>query len=153
MSEWGTVSSRRPASRTPAALPAEDGLAGQHNSVVLGPKDRLIGRLYVEGDVRVVGTVDGALEATGDVEIDGGGQVKGPVTARQKLVVGSSGSLIGDVRVTRLEVRDGATFSGNVSMGKHAVEQPAPPQPKAEEPMPAEPEVKQVQAQPKGKRR
>lgn len=147
------MSNRRPASRTPAALPSEDGSAGQHNSVVLGPKDRLIGRLYVEGDVRVVGTVDGALEATGDVEIDGGGQVKGPVTARQKLVVGSSGSLFGDVRVTRLEVRDGATFSGNVSMGKHAVEQPAPPEPKAEEPTPAEPEAQPAQAQPKGKRR
>jgi cytoskeletal protein CcmA (bactofilin family) len=147
------VSSRRPATRTPVAPPADDGSAGQHNSVVLGPKDRLIGRLYVEGDVRVVGTVDGALEATGDVEIDDGGQVKGPVTARQKLVVGSSGSLIGDVRVTRLEVRDGATFSGNVSMGKHAVEQPAPPDPATEEPTAAGPEAQPAQAQPKGKRR
>jgi len=147
------VSSRRPASRAPAPIPAEDGSAGQHNSVVLGPKDRLIGRLYVEGDVRVVGTVDGALEATGDVEIDDGGQVKGPVTARQKLVVGSSGSLIGDVRVTRLEVRDGATFSGNVSMGKHAVEQPAPPVSEAAEPTPTEPEAQPAQVQPKGKRR
>ncbi len=147
------MSSRRPATRTPVAPPADDGSAGQHNSVVLGPKDRLIGRLYVEGDVRVVGTVDGALEATGDVEIDDGGQVKGPVTARQKLVVGSSGSLIGDVRVTRLEVRDGATFSGNVSMGKHAVEQPAPPDPATEEPTAAGPEAQPAQAQPKGKRR
>ncbi len=147
------MSSRRPASRTPAAPPADDGSAGPHNSVVLGPKDRLIGRLYFEGDVRIVGTVDGALEATGDVEIDGGGQVKGPVTARQKLMVGSSGSLIGDVRVTRLEVRDGATFSGNVSMGKQAVEQPQPGKPKAEEPAPAEPEAQPAQVQPKGKRR
>lgn len=130
----------------------EDGSAGQHNSVLLGPKDRLVGRLYVEGDVRVAGTVDGALEATGDVEIDDGGHVKGPVTARQKLVVGSAGSLIGDVRVTRLEVRDGATFSGNVSMGKHAVEESSAQEPKAEEPAPAEPEP-QPQVQPKGKRR
>jgi cytoskeletal protein CcmA (bactofilin family) len=148
------VSSRRPASRTPVSLPAEDGSAGQHNSVVLGPKDRLIGRLYVEGDVRIVGTVDGALEATGDVEIDGGGQVKGPVTARKKLVVGSSGSLIGDVRVTRLEVRDGATFSGNVTMGKHAVEQPAPEEPKPAEQLAAEePEAQPAPVRPKGKRR
>lgn len=147
------MSSRRPASRTPAELPADDGSAGQHNSVVLGPRDRLIGRLYIEGDLRVVGTVDGALEATGDVEIDGGGQVKGPVTARKKLVVGSSGSLIGDVRVTRLEVRDGATFSGNVSMGKQAVEQPQPEEPKAEEHAPAESEARPAPLQPKGKRR
>jgi cytoskeletal protein CcmA (bactofilin family) len=147
------VSSRRPASRTPAAVPTEDGSAGQRNSVVLGPKDRLVGRLYVEGDLRVVGTVDGALEATGDVEIDGGGQVKGPVTARKKLVVGRSGSLIGDVRVTRLEVRDGATFSGNVSMGKQAVEQPQPVEPKPEEHAPSEPEAQPAPVQPKRKRR
>jgi cytoskeletal protein CcmA (bactofilin family) len=148
------LSSRRPASRAPISLPADDGSAGRHNSVVLGPKDRLIGRLYVEGDLRVVGTVDGALEATGDVEIDGGGQVKGPVTARKKLMVGSSGSLIGDVRVTRLEVRDGATFSGNVSMGKQAVEQAATVEAKpAEEPQPAEPKAQPAPVQPKGKRR
>jgi cytoskeletal protein CcmA (bactofilin family) len=143
------VSSRRPATRPTVALPADDGSAGRHNSVVLGPKDRLIGRLYIEGDLRVVGTVDGALEATGDVEIDGGGQVKGPVTARKKLVVGSSGSLIGDVKVTRLEVRDGATFSGNVQMGKAAMEEPKP----VEEPKPADPEPQPAPVQPKGKRR
>lgn len=151
------MSTRRP-TRTPAAIPAEDGSPTEHKSVVLGPKDRLVGRLYVEGDLRVVGTVDGALEATGDVEIDDGGHVKGPVTARQKLVVGSAGSLIGDVRVMRLEVRDGANFSGNVSMGKHAVEAPVAPEPAAQEPAselpaPAEPQPPPAQAQPKGKRR
>ncbi|MGH7763367.1 MAG: bactofilin family protein [Candidatus Dormibacteraceae bacterium] len=151
------MSSRRPATRQAVSLPPEDGdgSAGQPNSVVLGPKDRLVGRLFIEGDLRVVGTVDGALEATGDVEIDGGGQVKGPVTARKKLVVGSSGSLIGDVRVARLEIQDGATFSGNVQMGKAALE-PAKP---VDEPMPvepqaaAEPQAPPARVQPKGKRR
>ncbi|HEY1419129.1 MAG TPA: polymer-forming cytoskeletal protein [Candidatus Dormibacteraeota bacterium] len=104
--------------------------------MVLGPNDRLVGRLYVDGDVHIGGTVDGALEATGDVEIDGGGKVNGQVTARQKLVVGSSGSLIGDVRVTRLEVRDGANFSGNVQMGKAALDEPKPALPQAPEPTP-----------------
>jgi cytoskeletal protein CcmA (bactofilin family) len=98
---------------------------------MLGPRDRLIGRLYIEGDLHVNGTVEGAVEATGDVEIDEmakvkasvagrqvsiRGQVSGPVTARKRLVVARSGSLIGDVRVPRLVVQDGATFSGNVSM-------------------------------------
>jgi cytoskeletal protein CcmA (bactofilin family) len=121
--------------------------------VVLGPKDRLTGRLYVEGDLRVAGTVDGALEVTGDLEIDGGGQVKGPVMARQKLVVGSSGSLVGDVRVARLEVRDGASFSGNVSMGKQAVEQPVPQEPTVQPSEAAEQEAKPGPIQPRGKRR
>lgn len=104
---------------------------------MLGPNDRLVGRLYVEGDVHIGGTVDGALEATGDVEIDNGGKVKGPVTARKKLVVGSSGSLIGDVRVSRLEIQDGANFSGNVQMGKAALEQATPAEaPATPEPTP-----------------
>ena len=123
--------------------PASNGANGQGNSVVLGPKDRLVGQLFIEGDLHVSGTVDGSLEATGDIEISGSGKVSGAVTAYNRLVVGSDASLIGgEVRVARLTVEDGATFSGKVSMGK--------PEPKAEEPKPAEPE--QV-TQPKAKRR
>jgi cytoskeletal protein CcmA (bactofilin family) len=86
----------------------------------------LVGQLYIEGDLRVVGTVEGGLEVTGSVEIDEGGKVTGPVTARDRLIVGRAGSLKGDVRVARLVVQDGATFSGNVSMGKFVE---APPKP------------------------
>jgi cytoskeletal protein CcmA (bactofilin family) len=92
----------------------------------------LIGELHIDGDVRLGGTVQGEIHATGDVEVDdeakvnaslaGGdinirGSVSGPVTARKRLVVARSGSLTGDVRVARLVIQDGATFSGNVSMG------------------------------------
>lgn len=102
---------------------------------MLGARDRLIGRLYIEGDLHVNGTVEGAVEATGEVAIDDmakvkasiagrqviiRGQVTGLVTARKRLVVASSGSLIGDVRVPRLVVQDGATLSGNVLMGPAA---------------------------------
>ena len=129
---------RRQASKGPTPepaleTPATNGADGHGKSVVLGPKDRLIGQLYIEGDLRVAGTVEGALEATGDIEIDGGGRVNGPVTAYNRLVVGSAGSLVGDVRVKRLVVEDGATFSGNVSMGK----QPVAAEPKPAEPVPA----------------
>lgn len=74
----------------------------------------------------MIGTVEGGLEVMGSVEIDEGGKVTGPVTARDRLVVGRAGSLKGDVRVARLVVQDGATFSGNVSMGKFVE---APPKP------------------------
>jgi cytoskeletal protein CcmA (bactofilin family) len=109
-----------------------------------------VGQLYVEGDLRVVGTVEGGLEVTGSVEIDDGGRVTGPVTAHDRLVVGRAGSLVGDVRVARLVVADGATFSGKVSMGKQV---DAPPKPvelpvpvaepaKTEDPVKAEESVK-----------
>jgi cytoskeletal protein CcmA (bactofilin family) len=127
------VSSTRPAAKDRSSVQAGNGSDGDHRSVVLGPRDRLIGQLYIEGDLRVVGTVEGALEVTGSVEIDEGGTVTGPVTARDRLVVGRAGSLKGDVRVARLVIRDGATFSGNVSMGKQVV---APPKLVAPAPAP-----------------
>ena len=99
----------------------------------------------------MAGTVEGALEVTGSVEINEGGKVTGPVTARDRLIVGRDGSLNGDVRVARLVVQDGATFSGHVSMGKF-VEAPArpievvePPPVKASEPAPVA-ALKPVQA-------
>jgi cytoskeletal protein CcmA (bactofilin family) len=135
---WATLSTRRPASRLPTPVPEDHVSNGQRNSVVLGPKDRLVGQLFVEGDLRVAGTVEGELEATGDIEIAGGGKVNGQVTAYNRLVVGSDASLIAsEVRVGRLTVEDGATFSGRVSMGKHTLEAPKPVEaPKAIEPKP-----------------
>jgi cytoskeletal protein CcmA (bactofilin family) len=50
-------------------------------------------------------------------EVNVSGQVNGAVTASKKLVIGRSGSIVGDVRVPRLIMQDGASLSGNVSMG------------------------------------
>jgi cytoskeletal protein CcmA (bactofilin family) len=146
------LSSRRPATRAQTTPPpAENGSDGHQNSVALGPRDRLVGRLYVEGDLHIAGTVEGALEATGDVEIDEGGMVNGPVTARKRLMVGSSGSLVGDVRVARLVIEDGATFSGNVQMGKSFEAQPVVEAPVVAEPDPVV--IEQPTPEPQKKKR
>ena len=119
-----------------------DGFEG-HNSVRLGPRDSLIGKLTISGDLHVQGTVEGELNASGDIQVDGGasikasmegrnvtvqGQVQGNVVARRRLTLTGNGSLNGDVRVSRLSVEDGATLNGNVQM------QAAPPE--EEEPVP-----------------
>ncbi len=154
-----TLKFRRQASKVqtpkPAlAAPATNGADGHGKSVVLGPQDRLIGQLFIEGDLRVSGTVEGALEATGNIEIDGGGRVNGPVTAYNRLVVGSAGSLVGDVRVSRLVVEDGATFSGNVSMGKQPVAESKPVEPEpVPVPAPVVPIEPVVEPKPKLKKR
>jgi cytoskeletal protein CcmA (bactofilin family) len=98
------------------------------------------------------GTVEGQVEATGDVEIDDEakvtaslagrdvnirGHVSGHVTARKRLTVAKSGSLNGDVRVARLVIQDGASFSGNVSMGAVAEVAPKPQAIVAPAPTPA----------------
>ena len=118
--------------------------------VMLGPRDRLIGELYIEGNLRVSGTLEGQIEATGDVdvteaatvkatvagrEVNVSGQVNGAVTASKKLIIGRSGSIVGDVRVPRLIMQDGASLSGNVSMGPKVAAEFA--QAAAAEPTPA----------------
>jgi cytoskeletal protein CcmA (bactofilin family) len=120
------------------------------SSVTLGPRDRLVGQLYIEGDLHVSGTVEGEVEATGNVDVAEGatvkaslsgrdvgisGQVNGAVTASKKLVVSRSGSLTGDVRVSSLVIQDGATFNGNVQMTGGA--KPAGKAPAAEAVVPA----------------
>jgi cytoskeletal protein CcmA (bactofilin family) len=149
MSEWVTLSSRAPGARVPRSTadqpPPETTAPDQRSAVTLGPRDRLIGQLHIDGDVRLGGTVEGEIHATGNVEVDdeakvnaslaGGdvsirGHVSGTVTARKRLVVARSGSLTGDVKVARLVIQDGATFSGNVSMGPQS--EPAAEPPKVE---------------------
>ncbi len=130
---------------------------------MLGPRDRVIGQMYIEGDLRVGGVLEGEVEVTGDLEIDDmakvkaslagrdvsiRGHVNGAVVARKRLVVARSGSLIGDVRVERLVIQDGATFSGQVSMGPGA-SKAAPPKAVEAPPLPPpepEPEAKVVVA-------
>jgi cytoskeletal protein CcmA (bactofilin family) len=104
---------------------------GGTNVVTLGPRDTLHGRLEIHGDLKIAGTVEGELKASGDVLIDSTatiqasiegsnvnvrGQVNGSVTARRRLTLGGSGKLNGDVKVSRLTVEDGATLNGNVTM-------------------------------------
>jgi cytoskeletal protein CcmA (bactofilin family) len=104
---------------------------GGTNVVILGPRDTLNGRLEIHGDLKIAGTVEGELKASGDVLIDSTatiqasvegsnvnvrGQVNGSVTARRRLTLGGSGKLNGDVKVSRLTVEDGATLNGNVTM-------------------------------------
>jgi len=104
---------------------------GGTNVVTLGPRDSLHGRLDIHGDLKIGGTVEGELKASGDVvvestatvqaSIEGAnvnvrGQVNGNVTARKRLTLGGSGKLNGEVKVTRLTVEDGATLNGNVTM-------------------------------------
>lgn len=107
------------------------GQNGGASVVTLGPRDSLHGRLEIQGDLRVHGTVEGELKAGGDVAVESTatvqatieganvtvrGQVTGNVTARRRLTLGGSGHLNGDVRVGRLTVEDGATLNGNVAM-------------------------------------
>lgn len=104
---------------------------GAPNVVSLGPRDILQGRLEIQGDLKVAGTVEGDLKVSGDVTIDATatvqaaveganvsirGNVTGNVTAKRRLTLAGTGHLNGDVKVGRLTVEDGASLNGNVTM-------------------------------------
>jgi cytoskeletal protein CcmA (bactofilin family) len=106
---------------------------GGGSSILLGPRDSLIGKLTVEGDIRVRGTVEGELAASGDVQIDPSAKVSAPISGRnvsvrgkvtgdvmaaERLLLAGHGSLEGNVQVGRLAIEDGATLNGNVTMGR-----------------------------------
>jgi cytoskeletal protein CcmA (bactofilin family) len=113
---------------------------GAGSSIMLGPRDSLVGKLTVEGDIRVRGSVEGELAASGDVQIDPSarvaapisgrnvsvrGKVTGDVVAAERLLLAGHGSVEGNVKVGRLAIEDGATLNGNVSMGSRRNGHPA----------------------------
>jgi len=118
-----------------AALPrgrARTNGTGGTNTIVLGPRDTLTGNLNSEGDVRIQGTVEGEVRASGDIDVEASGtararlegrnvtvrgNVTGDIVARRRLNLGGSGTVTGEVRASRLQVDDGATINGSISMG------------------------------------
>lgn len=105
--------------------------AEAENVVTLGPRDSLHGRLDVDGDLRIEGSVEGELKASGNISIEpsasirGGvegsnlsvrGQLDGKVTVRRRLIIGATGHVSGEVTAGRLTIEDGAILNGNVRM-------------------------------------
>src|ERR1700724_3809951 len=52
---------------------------GGTNVVNLGPRDSLHGRLEIQGDLKVAGTVEGELKASGDVSVDSTANVQATI--------------------------------------------------------------------------
>ncbi|HEX6547557.1 MAG TPA: polymer-forming cytoskeletal protein [Candidatus Dormibacteraeota bacterium] len=103
------------------------------NNMTLGPRDSLVGKLTIDGDVRILGTVEGEVTASGDIDVESRanvraalegrnlsirGEVTGDAVARERLTLAGSGTLNGNVKVARLAIEDGATLNGNVTMQK-----------------------------------
>ena len=125
-SDIGTSTSRR--GRRGAAAPVQPQAA---DSVVLGPRDSLIGTLSVEGDVHIGGRVEGEVTATGEVNVHStgtararieardiviAGTVDGSVVARDLVSLGDSASLSGELQASRLRVDEGATVNATIAM-------------------------------------
>jgi cytoskeletal protein CcmA (bactofilin family) len=117
-----------------AADSRRDGL----NKFTLGPGDSLEGKLNYNGHISVQGHAEGEFRISGNIDVASGatvkalleganvtvrGDVEGTLTARDKLTLGKSAKLSGDVTVKRLQIEDGASLNGHVRMG--SFEQPS----------------------------
>jgi cytoskeletal protein CcmA (bactofilin family) len=125
-SDMGTSRSRR--GRRGAVTPVQPEAAG---SVVLGPRDSLVGTLSVDGDVHIEGRVEGEVAATGEVSVHStgtararieardiviAGSVEGSIVAQDLVSIGDSASLTGELQSSRLRVDDGATVNATIAM-------------------------------------
>jgi cytoskeletal protein CcmA (bactofilin family) len=102
------------------------------NKFTLGAGDSLEGKLNYSGHMSVQGRAEGEFRISGNFDVGQGGNVKalieganvtvrgdveGVLTARDKLTLGKSGKINGDITVKRLQIEDGASLNGHVRMG------------------------------------
>jgi len=94
---------------------------------VIGPNVVVKGTFVSQGSMRIDGTVEGAIEAKGNVIVGEGarviadisayhvsvaGQVKGNVSAQGRLEITSKGRVWGDIVAASLAVDEGGVLSG-----------------------------------------
>ncbi|MBC8105506.1 MAG: polymer-forming cytoskeletal protein [Anaerolineae bacterium] len=90
---------------------------------------KLHGRL--EGKINTAGRLHVAKEAKMSADVDAGaiiveGDVKGNLTASDRIEMKQSARYEGDLRTTKLVVDEGAVFSGNVTVGPEAIKGKGP---------------------------
>jgi len=93
------------------------------------------GNLHVNGDVRVGGRINGEVKVENRVVVapegvvvggivtedgDLAGTVEGDVTAKGRLIIRSTASILGKVSAAYLSVEEGAALSGRFEVGKPA---------------------------------
>lgn len=121
----------------------------QTTTTVLGPDLVIKGEMTFEGSVRLLGTFEGRMEASGDLHVGEGahcraevhvarvvvdGEIEGNVHASERVQLNESAIVKGDVAAGAMSVADGATFMGACQVGAAAVAKTrsAMPAPKVE---------------------
>ncbi len=111
-------------------------------SAIIGPSIRIEGTLTGNEDLTIDGKIQGRIKLSGHAltigpngKIEAGlraksviveGEVKGDITADDKIQITADGSVVGDLRAPRIALDDGACFAGSVDMGKASEARPEP---------------------------
>lgn len=101
-------------------------------ATVIGADAEIKGEIKVEKGIRVDGKIEGSVETEGKVFVGKSGQfkaditagtvviegkVEGNITASDRVQVEAGAEVHGDLSAKKLVINDGATFSGNVTVG------------------------------------
>lgn len=146
MAEAGLPSAAEPKAAGAPKRAATGGGGGGGGKSVIGAAIRIRGEVTCKGDLVVDGAVEGTIEIRDHhLEIgDSGrvqaalvgrtvtvrGQVIGDVTALEKIEVGATGTVVGDICAPRVSLADGSSFTGSINKtAEPAVMGPAPSSP------------------------
>jgi len=117
-----------PAAAAPAPRATAEGGAGTRITAGIAIRGDITGResLYLDGDLRGSVSLNDASVTVGpngrveaDVtarEIEVHGRVHGALEARERVRIGATGSVHGEIVAQRLAIEDGAVFCGTVEM-------------------------------------
>lgn len=110
-------------------------MASSDIETIIGKDTQIKGQINGSGNTRVDGLIEGEINIEGDAVIGEqgrvignivarsvliSGEVKGNITASNKLEILPSGRLFGDVKVAILSISEGAVFKGNSCMDGNA---------------------------------
>jgi cytoskeletal protein CcmA (bactofilin family) len=111
-------------------------IGNQDYSTVLGPDLSIKGEVTFEKGLRLHGRIEGKISTQGRLhvakearlmaDVDAGsiiveGEVRGNLTASDRIDLKQSARYEGDLAASRLTVDEGAVFSGHVTVGPDAV--------------------------------
>ncbi len=114
---------------------------GRDNFTVIGADAVFKGELSFDGSAKILGTFEGAIAASGTVQVEAGakvrakleasviivdGEVEGDLTASERLQLASHANVRGDITTKALAVSEGASFLGYCAVGPEALNAPRP---------------------------
>lgn len=104
--------------------------SGSHGAAVLGASVRIRGRISGQGDLSILGSVEGDIVMSGDLEVGEhakidselleaqavtiAGEVNADVNASGPVRLGATARVRGDLKGTEISIEEGAQFAGRI---------------------------------------